>query len=111
MLRIEDGAIYLTRGDTAYISVALADINGEKYLPTEGDKIYFSVKKDVNDEEYSFQLVTACSEDTVFNIIPENTRELEYGKYFYDIQIVTADGEVYTIVEKSNFYLREEVTV
>ena len=46
----ENGSIYITRGDSAYITVVVK--NGEHvFKPMMGDMLHFSVKKDVDDNE------------------------------------------------------------
>lgn len=105
MLRIEDeNEIYLTRGDTAYLTVAV-----DGYQAFEGDTISFTVKKKITDAEPALKLTVPIDEAFVFQ--PSDTAELDYGKYYYDIQIDTAFGEVFTVVEKSPFRLTEEVNV
>lgn len=105
MLRIEDeNEILLTRGDTAYLTVKL-----DGYEPLEGDTISFTVKKAISDTEPVLKLTIPIDEAFVFQ--PSDTAGLPYGKYYYDIQIDTAFGEVFTVVEKSPFRLKEEVNV
>lgn len=108
MLRIEDGYIYLTRGDTAYLNVDVTKQDGSKYVMRMGDKLTLSLKKNIDDTDYALhkELVGA----TKFTIFPDDTKPLEYGKYFFDVQLNTLEGEVFTIISKSNFYIREEVT-
>lgn len=108
MLKIEEGKIYLTRGDTAYLQVAISLDDGSAFVAHEGDTLTLSMKKDLKDTAYVLQKVVAANE--VINILPEETKGLECGKYVYDIQLNTSIGEVFTIVAPSGFYLREEVT-
>lgn len=104
MLRIEEGKIYLTRGDTAYLTVT---VDGRE--PQAEDRIILSVKKNIDDVDYAFQKTVSFGE--IFVIMPEDTKDLEYGKYFYDVQLVTNIGEIFTVIEKTAFYVREEVTL
>lgn len=103
----EKGAIYLTRGDSAYLKISL-NRNGKFFQPQEGDKLEFSVKKDTTDEDYVVHKEFAANQAFVIN--PEDTKELQFGKYVYDVQLTTANGEIYTVVEPSLFYIKEEVT-
>lgn len=107
MLTIEDSTIYLTRGDTAYITVNL-EYNDGSYEMQTGDTLTLSVKKAVEDTDYALQIIT---DTNTINILPADTKELEYGKYVYDIQLQTAAGEIFTVIEKSPFKLQEEVTL
>lgn len=101
MFKIEGTTLYLTRGDTAYLSV---DFNDD----IEIANLVFSAKKQVSDADYAIQ-ISAIGNKFIFE--PKDTKELEYGKYFYDIQLTTVYGEIFTVVEKANLYIREEITV
>lgn len=105
MFKIEEQTIYLTKGDSAYIRVK---VEPDSYIAHEGDTITLSVKKKITDSGYAFQKVVAAGE--VIHIIPEDTKNLDCGKYIYDVQLSTSYGDVFTIVEPSSFYIREEVT-
>ena len=107
MLRIEDGKIYLTRGDTAYLDVSITFADGASYSPDSGDIIYFSVKKNIDDDDYAIQKQVPAG--NTIKLEPADTNNLNIGKYWYDVQLNTVDGDVFTIIEKSGFYLREEV--
>lgn len=105
MFIIEDDVLYLTRGDTAYINVALQDANGEALDGTAA--ITFSCKKNVEDENYAFQCF--CNYPEQIKIKPEQTKGLEYGKYLYDIQVAMDNGDIFTIATGS-IYIKEEIT-
>ena len=101
MFKIEGNTLYLTRGDTAYLEI---DLEVEREIK----EMILSVKKDVSDEEYAFQ-ITAIDNKFIFE--PKHTKSLDYGTYLYDIQITTTLNEIFTVVEKSKLYIREEVTL
>ena len=105
MFIIEDDVLYLTRGDTAYLNVALQDADGEALDGTAA--ITFSCKKNVKDENYAFQCF--CNYPEQIKIEPEQTKELEYGKYLYDIQVTMDNGDIFTIVS-GPIYIKEEIT-
>ena len=44
------------------------------------------------------------------HIRPEDTKELSFGKYLYDIQLTTADGDIYTVIPPTTFEILKEVT-
>lgn len=96
--------IKLTRGDTCYIEI---DIVGN-YEIQEGDIIHFSVKKRVKDSDYAFHI--AMPAGTILVINPSDTKNLDFGRYYYDIQLSTVDGEVFTLLGPCEFRLLEEIT-
>ena len=101
MLTIEEKKIYFTRGDTGFFAVGL---NGYDY--SLGDKLIFTVKKDIDGDVLIQKEIDI---GVAFQLNPEDTRDLDYGKYWYDIELHTIQGYIFTIVEKTAFYLREEV--
>lgn len=108
MLYINGTDIQLTRGDTAYLTVSLI-FNGEEYVMSSSDTLTLSVKKNVNNAEYVFsKSVTGGNE---IHIEPADTAALAFGKYKYDVQLNTSDGDVYTVIPPSVFELLVEVTV
>lgn len=109
MFRISNRTISLTRGDTARITVTVTnEITGEEYVIGPGDTLKFSVKKTVSDPDYTFQIVS--EESSMIHIQPEDTRELESGKYLYDIELTTTLGDVYTVVPISTLEIVDGIT-
>lgn len=77
------------------------------------DSLYFTVKKNYIDKEPVLQKtlndMTLDDDGTYhFTIEPEDTDNLQYKDYVFDIQ-VTADG-VKTTIAKGSFVIEEEVT-
>lgn len=103
MLTIEDNAISLTRGDTGYIYIEI-----EGYEPNPEDTITLTVRKQISDEQAKLSITVPIDQGIV--IKPQDTKTWDYGRYYYDIQIDTSAGEVFTIIEKSPFKITEEVT-
>ena len=89
--------IILTRGDTLSFHVAIM-VDGEEYTPESGDVIRFAMKENENDTEpYLRQELDHATMNVVLD--PEDTKELDYGTYRYDIEISFAnDGPVYTFI-------------
>ena len=103
-----NNCIFLTRGDSATLNINVCNADGTAYTPTGTVKLYFSVKKSVNDTEYVLQKsITDLSES--ISIAPSDTTSLDCGKYTYDVEL--HDGEkVYTIIPPTPFALGTEVT-
>lgn len=106
MLKIEDNVIYLTRGDTAVLNIQIVDLEGELYELEEGDKCEFTLKK------YTSNTKSLIKKEIIrdrLEIMPEDTKNLKFGEYVYDIQLTLKDGEVLTIVPPTPFNILEEV--
>jgi len=115
MLQIDGTAITLTRGDSATISVS-ATIDGTSpptsYTFQVGDKVKFTVKQSAKDTEelISKEITVATAGTSVeISLAPNDTKQLEFGKYKYDIQLTKANGWVDTIVTKSTFKVGDEI--
>lgn len=109
MLYIDDKTIKLTRGDTARLTVPIINLaNNGEYTMESGDILYFTVKKTAKDSDFLFQKSVTGSNS--IHIRPEDTAALSFGKYKYDIQLTTATGDVYTVIEPSTFEVMEEIT-
>lgn len=109
MLNVTGTSIQLTRGDTAHISVSIDDnIAGNKYELSPNDTLTFSVKRNVTDKTTLIE--KKLNGTNVFHIKPNDTSGLSFGKYVYDIQLDTEDGDVYTIIAPSVFEVMKEVT-
>lgn len=109
MLYIDDKIIKLTRGDTARLTVPIINLaNNGEYTMESGDILYFTVKKTAKDSDFLFQKSVTGSNS--IHIRPEDTAALSFGKYKYDVQLTTATGDVYTVIEPSTFEVMEEIT-
>ena len=111
MLYINGTEIKLTRGDSAYLQIPIVnkkpDDTTEEYVISEGDTLVMTMAKSCDDPP-CFQKTLVGS--NTFHILPEDTRSCEFGKYKYDVQLTTAGGDVFTVIEPSLFQVLQEVT-
>lgn len=87
--------ITMNRGDSENISFTVKDAQGEPIEFTL-DEIYFSVKKTANDRNVLFQkrksdgeIVDDGEGGYTFTILPEDTDKLGFGKYVFDIEVIS----------------------
>lgn len=105
---ISGTTITLTRGDSFMAQVSIADKDGNPYVPTEGDSVRFAMKAKCTDPKPL--LVKDIPIDTLKLVLnPEDTKELAFGNYVYDIQLTKATGEVDTFITTSKIKITEEV--
>lgn len=105
----ERGEIGLTRGDTAWFDVPINNVlTGEPYEIQEADILTFSIKKTTNDRTHALQKRVTGS--NIFHIEPQDTENLMFGKYKYDVELTTANGDVYTVIPPTTFEVLEGVT-
>ena len=114
MYSVNGTAITLTRGDSFY-SVLSMKKNELPYEPQQGDVIQFALKSaQMNDKgEYKdtepLILKTIPNDTLMLYIAPNDTKQLPFGRYVYDIQITFANGDVDTFISEAPFTLSREV--
>ena len=106
--KVRNNTIYLTRGDTFKAHLTITYPDGSVYTPIEGDRIRFALKEDIDDEECL--ILNEIPIDTMLLVIyPEQTKDLDFGTYVYDIQLTKANGDVDTFITASKFKITAEV--
>lgn len=107
MFTIKNNDISLTRGDTLFLSVDLVDSDGDPYVPSEGDVLRFAMKRRMNSPDLAM-LKEIPTDTLTFEIKPDDTKELKYATYVYDIELTDSDGHVATVII-GKFTVTEEV--
>ena len=112
---IKDNTITLTRGDTLRVKVDIFK-DGDPYIPESEDSVRFAVKHksmlgDKSDYTDTDPLINIQipTDTLILTIEPEDTKDLGFGKYVYDVEITFSDGTVDTFITASPFILSEEV--
>lgn len=107
MYKVIQNNLYLTRGDTAVFPLKVTYMDDTEYTFEEGDKVLFTVKKKTTDGETLFQ--KEITNGGLF-LMPEDTKDLPYGRYCYDVQLTKQCGTVRTIIPPHILKICEEVT-
>lgn len=102
----------ITRGDTSKWKFRRLDMDGEPILE-RADKCWFSVKTGDMQENTVIQKTIddmEFNEDGFysFTIEPEDTNNLQYGNYVYDIEVI--QGNYKQTISKGEFIINYEVT-
>lgn len=96
----------VVQGDTAIFNI---DINDYEFI--EGDIVYFTVKKNINDKDYVLQkIVSDFIDNKAFFQLSKHDTNISTGSYVYDIQVSLHNGIVDTVVLPSKFEVLEGVT-
>lgn len=112
MLKISNTSIYLTRGDSGYITLNIMTDDGTPYELNEGDVVHCQVRDKANDGKlYIEGHIEIIRDEIVWYIRPEDTMKLKIGSYVWDAQLTTANGDVFTFIPKSTFKVTDEVTM
>lgn len=119
MVRVTGKTITMTRGDSAHIEIQMEYEGGISYEAIRGDVIRFTVKKNYDDPTPLIVIdiepyvpdgeETELVESVELHILPSHTRDLKYGSYRFDIQLLRANGDIDTFIDRGTFTLTEEV--
>lgn len=94
MFEAKNGRIKITKGDSASLLVNLKMASGEAYQMQAGDMLTLTVRRMPGDEK----LIEIVSDSEILTFIPSYTKDLEPGAYCFDIQLTTANGDIFTVV-------------
>lgn len=92
----EDQNITLTRGDTGIFNISLQNQDGEDYTPQTGDSLRFALSEGFGKDALVIKDIPI--DTCVLEIEPNDTKNLKFKKYKYDIQFTSAQGKVSTII-------------
>lgn len=101
-------SLIMVKGDTFAFGLEFEGLDQDL------DSAYFSCKKNISDETYTFQKTLEDGIEKVetnkyrVRVAPEDTADVEAGKYYYDLQI-GANDDVYTII-KGVLTIESEIT-
>ena len=107
MFNIDNSNVKITRGDTGIIAIVLQNKDGSAYEMQPNDVLLMTVKRNALTKEVLIQKQFA---DGQVKIEPADTDELSYGTYYYDVQLTTAAGDVFTVITPHKFEVMPEVT-
>lgn len=117
MFQIADnGIIKLSRGDN--VEMPLFINRGTKLVPIRYDlrdnsdtEVYFGLMLPGQQFESALLRKKYTKEDSnehgdvVIKFTPEDTIYLDPGKYFYEIKAILQNGDINTIISKTEFYI------
>jgi len=93
--------IYISQGDSAICDISIVSPNFpyNSYEMAAGDKLVFTVRsspKQLNSEE--LPLIQKTLTEPCLILEPNDTANIEFGEYYYDVKLLFADGNVNTII-------------
>lgn len=119
MVKVVGKTITMTRGDSAHIEIQMEYEGGTSYEAMHGDIVRFTVKKNYDDSNPLIVIdiepyvpegeETEIVESVELHILPSHTRDLRYGSYKFDVQLLRINGDIDTFIDRGTFTLTEEV--
>lgn len=96
----------LSRGDTVTL-----EFQFEGDIPDQNDGVYFTIKKVTGDRSVKIEKKMTQIETDVFQteINAQDTSNLPFGKYTWDVRVFYGDGQVTTPIRPSPFVVAEVV--
>lgn len=107
VIYLENNVISFPRGDTFSFVIEITTEDGLPYELKENDKLVFSVKKTSKQKEFLIKKEIDSSLTVTLN--HEDTSNLPFGTYVYDVQLTSDVYGTKTLIEPTNFILRDEV--
>ena len=108
--------ISITRGDSAQIMLTIRDrVTGRPFVPGPDDRLTFTVKRELSDDiplvvKTLDNGIVRREQDCLLVLAPEDTAQIPFGTYRYDVELVLASGYTDTVIPPSPFIVTGEVT-
>jgi len=111
-MKIKGTNISMTRGDSEVIRVTVKDTLGNIIPLVTGDTIHFTVRENVMNETKIIEKIITEFDDgeALITIDPQDTENLKFASYVYDIQLTKENGIVRTIITPADFTITGEVS-
>lgn len=97
MLKIEEGAIYLTRSDDAVLELQLTVADGSAYEVQAGETLTLTVRELPSPDAPMLFSAAGVPGSGRIVINSADTAGVAPGRYSADIQLTTADGRRHTV--------------
>lgn len=108
MVKVEGKRVEMTKGDTCILTISIKDTEGNDYTPQNGDVIRFAMKKSWDDTD-PLLLVPIPNDSLELRVESSDTKQLDTGRYVFDVELAKADGTVDTIIPRGQWVILEEV--
>lgn len=101
---IKGKRITLTRGDTFPCAVSILNPDGTPYEMQSGDAVRFMLSEQAGGPTILSKTLVGGA----FQLDPADTNGLDFGTYFFDVQMTFADGTVDTFIAEGQLTLTDE---
>lgn len=104
----------IIKGTTHFLLLNIYTDDNQLYTLQSDDKIILGVKARSSQSAYDIQKIVTKEDKQddgyIISFNPNDTQNLECGRYYYDIGLQTANGDYYMIVEQSDFHICSAIT-
>ena len=102
----------IVRGTTNSFGISVFGVDGKPYVLEENQVLVFGLKRKLTDNErVLIKTITNKVDDAyLLELTPEDTANLETGKYYYDVGLQYGDSVFYNVIEASGFEIKPNIT-
>lgn len=104
----------IVRGTTIEFLLIIKDQDESIYTLKANEKLIFGVKLEPEKGDYILKKVITSKnkhgDGYLVSLKPEDTQDLEFKDYRYDVGLQTADGDYYMVIPFSPFIVEKSVT-
>lgn len=104
----ENMRIVMTKGDTPVFAFQAFLPDGSEYEFEEGDRVVFAAKRNKADVDPAFTIEGNIADKTI-SFSEKDTKELEIGKYIWELSLNRSDGYRCTFIANKILKLTVEV--
>lgn len=103
--------IAIVRGTTNAFGVTVKDSGGNVVTLDEGQVLVFGIKKNPKDaERLLVKKLSGSDGEYVLELTPADTKDIEPGKYFYDVGLQQGESIFYNVIESSLLEIKPNIT-
>jgi hypothetical protein len=108
--------IIARKATTYFFRIRIIDENKNIVLLTDTDKLIFTVKKGLNDNNGDPVIKKIMTSDDElegcygFELTPEDTADVSTGTYYYDAGVQRVNGEFYRIMIPDQFIIKSSLS-
>lgn len=106
-----DFPLSMVRGTSQIINLLAANVDEKSFAFQENDKAFFGVKKRATDVDCLIlkESMPGVGNQLTFSFVPEDTENLQFGSYYYDIGLQRGE-DYYNLIPYSEFRLVPNIT-
>lgn len=97
--------IFMVKGNTALFNLTLKK-DGQPY-DYSNDLVQLTIKTDIYTNKVLIQKTFAGGS---IKFVPDDTDNIDYGVYKYDVALTTPGGDFYTVIKEKDFNITGRVT-
>lgn len=106
MFDIQGKNIEISRGDTGVYTITFSGVDA----PEDGTTAEVSLKKTKDSENLIWEKkYTVADSRITVTLLSEDTADLPYGQYWWDVRILFRDGTIFTPMKPASFKVVEVI--